>query len=159
MVLIRHAKSSWEHPVDDFDRPLSSQGIERAKQLSKMVADELDLENYHWFSSPANRAISTARIFQKHFDSQIKEDPKLYTFSLFELKDRVNSYLSDFDKIVIFGHNPAFTQFVNQFGNYELENLSTSGIVQIEFNTDQNQIQPHGKTTYILTHKKLFDAR
>ena len=33
LVLLRHAKSSWDYPVDDIDRPLSFNGIRRIKKM------------------------------------------------------------------------------------------------------------------------------
>ena len=34
LILIRHAKSSWEAPLHDKDRPLTSQGMQSAHLVS-----------------------------------------------------------------------------------------------------------------------------
>ena len=62
LVVLRHAKSSWDYPVDDIDRPLSFNGIRRIKKMvnnNKYIFTKTDLI----YSSPANRASHTALIF------------------------------------------------------------------------------------------------
>ncbi len=67
LLLIRHAKSSWNDPeMDDFDRPLNKRGKLNAPEmatrlLSRGVVPELII------SSPAKRACSTARIMAKEW--------------------------------------------------------------------------------------------
>jgi len=62
LILIRHAKSSWDHPhLSDFERPLNKRGKHDAPLMGKIltgkgiVADQV-------ISSSANRALSTAQI-------------------------------------------------------------------------------------------------
>ena len=83
LVLLRHAKSSWDYPVDDIDRPLSFNGIRRIKKMvnnNKYIFTKTDLI----YSSPANRASHTALILLRlmNFDfTKINFDDELYTFS------------------------------------------------------------------------------
>ena len=61
LVLLRHAKSSWDFNVSDKDRPLTERGIDRVKMISirsSKILSGADLI----FSSPANRALHTACI-------------------------------------------------------------------------------------------------
>ena len=38
LILLRHAKSSWQYAVEDRNRPLTVKGIERIKAVSKVSA-------------------------------------------------------------------------------------------------------------------------
>ncbi|HAH52111.1 MAG TPA: histidine phosphatase family protein, partial [Balneola sp.] len=38
ILLLRHAKSSWDHPgLDDFDRPLAKRGLKDAPRMGKFL--------------------------------------------------------------------------------------------------------------------------
>ena len=62
LILVRHAKSSWEYDVDDADRPLKQRGVRDAHRVSEAVAQKLpDVQAV--YSSHANRALHTCIIF------------------------------------------------------------------------------------------------
>ena len=67
LVLIRHAKSSWEHQVPDFERPLKKRGINDAQLISKYVKGKIEIPDLI-LSSDANRAKSTAIIFKESME-------------------------------------------------------------------------------------------
>ena len=82
LILIRHAKSSWDLPVNDKDRHLSNRGVVDAHLISSNILKYLP-KKFVIFSSNAKRAIETATIFAQNwmcpFESIIfMED--LYTF-------------------------------------------------------------------------------
>ena len=56
LILLRHAKSSWDSNVEDRNRPLSQKGIDRIIKTSKKNKGIFKDTDYI-FSSPANRAI------------------------------------------------------------------------------------------------------
>ena len=62
LILVRHAKSSWKHNVDDKERPLKNRGNTDAELVS-IALKYRDLELDQIYSSPANRALSTCKIF------------------------------------------------------------------------------------------------
>ena len=61
LVLLRHAKSSWDLNVSDKDRPLTEKGINRITMISVNSSNILSGADLI-FSSPANRALHTACI-------------------------------------------------------------------------------------------------
>ena len=133
LVLIRHAKSSWEGNLPDHKRPLSSRGIEDAKLVFNKISSLLDFE-YKILSSSSKRTTQTAKLFCKingvNFDDVIFED-ELYTFNLKEFEKIISK---NFKKnLIIFGHNNAITDFVNKFGDYYIENVPTCGVVMFKF--------------------------
>ena len=88
------------------------------------------------YSSPANRAITTARIIADCFGyerSKIIEDPKIYESAISSILRIINSTDDKYETIMIFGHNPTFTMLSNYLSDKPIMNLPTSGFVQIDF--------------------------
>ena len=138
LILIRHAKSSWDTPLIDKDRPLNYRGIQDAHLVSSNITHDLPKTFIIW-SSTAKRASETAMIFTQNmscpFESVIfKED--LYTFDANELEKMVKTCNDNYDCMILFGHNAAITDFVNKFGDQPIKNVSTSGFVSIIFDSN-----------------------
>ena len=76
IILVRHAKSSWEEPgLSDFDRPLNDRGKKDAPEMAARLKEKkLDVDLF--VSSPAKRARRTARFFAEAFGKE-KEDIQL----------------------------------------------------------------------------------
>jgi phosphohistidine phosphatase len=137
LLLIRHAKSSWDAPLHDFDRPLTGKGIQDAHLVSTNINHHIPKTFLVW-SSAAKRAAETAIIFAQNLSFPIesiifKDD--LYTFDDRKLEQIIKSCPNDCDHLIVFGHNEAITNFVNKFGNVFIDNVSTSGFVKIDFDS------------------------
>jgi len=143
LILIRHAKSSWDAPLKDKDRPLSKRGINDAHLMAAHVEEYLP-KSYVVWSSTAKRAKNTAYIFAQTLSIPIdtivfKDD--LYTFDEKTLEEIIKTCNNQFDNLILFGHNGAITNFVNTFGNRAVENVPTAGFVSLSFNeNDWNDI-------------------
>lgn len=153
LILIRHAKSSWEAPLKDFDRPLMKKGILDAHEVSSNISKFLP-KTYIMWSSTAARASETALIFAQNISYPIesivyKDD--LYTFDDKQLEKIIKSCDNSFESVILFGHNEAITNFVNKFGDVFIENVPTSGFVSLQFNVDSWNTINKGKT-----HKTIF---
>lgn len=157
LILVRHAKSSWDLPVQDFDRPLSNRGIQNAHLVSGKAVNYLP-DTFIIWSSAAKRAMETAIIFTQNFNCPIESiilKRELYTFDLDKLEASIKNCNNQFDNLILFGHNEAITNFVNKFGNVYVENVSTSGFVSITFDTDTWVTISKGKTIKVLFPKDL----
>ncbi|WP_430613065.1 SixA phosphatase family protein [Flavobacterium sp. JP2137] len=143
LILIRHAKSSWNTPVQDHDRPLSKKGINDAHKVSDVLVSQLPKTAIIW-TSTAKRARETAVIFAQNFLIPLEsliQMPDLYTFESSELEKIIKSCENRHANLILFGHNDAITKFVNKFGDLSIENVPTTGVVEIDFDTDDwNQI-------------------
>lgn len=157
LILVRHGKSSWEYSVGDKDRPLLQRGINDAH----LVADtfhENALTIDMVFSSPANRALHTAMIFcrQMYFPLQrFQLSERLYDFSGDEVLQFVRELDDAVGTVMIFGHNHAFTHIANSLGNSYIENVPTSGLVQLDFDVDQWASVQKGITNRTIFPKAL----
>lgn len=138
LILIRHAKSSWDLPLKDIDRPLSKRGIRDAHLVSASLQNYLTKKFIVW-SSISKRTRETALIFSDnlHFPFEtifFKEE--LYTFDENELSKHIKNCNNQYDNLILFGHNDAITNFVNKFGDTFIENVPTTGVVKMEFQID-----------------------
>ena len=48
----------------------------------------------------------------------------------------IKNYSEEYQSAVIIAHNPGLTNFINELTNISLDNLPTTGIVEINFNCD-----------------------
>ena len=83
LFLIRHAKSSWDDAtLKDFDRPLNKRGEQNAPLMAKRLKTKQITPDII-YASPANRAKSTALIFDALLNpsSKIQWIPTLYESS------------------------------------------------------------------------------
>ena len=134
LFLVRHAKSSWDHPgLRDFDRPLSKRGQHDAPRMAKLLKG-LGIHPDLLVSSPANRAFTTAQFFAEGLG--IPEKDILKKQEIYEaypsVIHRIISELPDSAHTVfLFGHNPTFTDVANTFTEDFIDNVPTCGVVHI----------------------------
>ena len=157
LILIRHAKSSWQAPLRDFDRPLMKSGIHDAHLVSTNIIEYVP-KNYLMWSSAAKRAAETAMIFAQNISYPIESivfKEELYTFDDRKLEDIIKSCPNEYDNLILFGHNEAITNFVNKFGNVFIDNVSTSGFVSINFDSNKWNAIQNGNTVKTIFPRDL----
>jgi phosphohistidine phosphatase len=155
LILVRHGKSSWEEDLPDHDRPLKKRGFKDAQ----LVINAFKLyyqKPVKMISSSANRALTTAKLFKEGLavpDEDFRVLKDLYTFDISELLEIIKQQDNQIDKFMFFGHNPAMTQLVNFLGDDQLDNLPTTGLVVIDFETEKWSEIKNGKTLMTLFPK------
>lgn len=134
VTFIRHAKSSWENPaLRDFDRPLNPRGLRDAPFMAKLLhgkAIRVDLI----ISSPANRALTTARFFAEAYQidpSSIQQSPAIYHAYPEDILEVIRKVDAEKESILVFGHNPAFTELANWFSPQYIDNVPTCGVFEV----------------------------
>jgi phosphohistidine phosphatase len=139
LYLVRHAKSSWEYDhVDDYDRPLKGRGIRDAHIISELLSGKTSAPEA-LYSSPATRAVHTAMIFARNLQfpfSAIELREELYMCSENELLQFIRGLNDDFNRVMIFGHNPTTTNFVNRCIDQRIDNVPTTGVACFNFEID-----------------------
>ena len=141
LFIIRHAKSSWDASnIDDFERPLNDRGKRDAPRMGKRLKEK-DIHADLLLSSPAKRALSTAKRIAKELKypkDDIKTDRRLYHADEETMLTVVRELKDNRNVVMIFSHNPGLTEFVNSLMNGELDidNVPTCGVVAFQFNFD-----------------------
>ena len=110
LLLIRHAKSSWDDPeLTDYERPLNDRGKKDAPAMAEKLY-ERGIKIDAFVTSPARRARKTAEQFAKRYKKE-KEDLLLKTELYMASDEAFNSVVEklndDIDCVAIF-HNQAF---------------------------------------------------
>jgi phosphohistidine phosphatase len=160
LYFIRHAKSSWDYPqLSDDERPLTDSGIKRTKKLG-IYLNEKEVLPELIISSHANRAFHTAQIIAKKINfpvKNIKVERSIYSSGIDNIFSVIYGISDDYNSVMLFGHNPTFTNLANYFLNDKIENLPTSGFVCVEFETEHwNEIvNSKIKDSYVVFPKKL----
>ncbi|HIB74184.1 MAG TPA: histidine phosphatase family protein [Candidatus Marinimicrobia bacterium] len=136
LFLTRHAKSSWNNPgLADIDRPLNERGKKAAPFMGKLIVDKGEKPEL-LISSPANRALSTARAFGEVMglvENDIIVNRAIYGAGAQQLLELVQNQDDLHKSIMLFGHNPTFTSFVNMLTGSNIMNVVTCGVVRINF--------------------------
>jgi len=138
IIFVRHAKSSWSHNVGDKERPLKNRGINDSHLVSSAFKKSKFIPNVI-FTSPATRAKMTCEIFIQNLgfteiNKEIIDD--IYDFGGNSLLNFIKSLDNSLNKVMIFGHNYAFTSVVNAYGSKYVDNVTTSGLVWLKFYID-----------------------
>lgn len=152
LILMRHAKSSWEYNVSDRERPLKKRGFNDAKLVSEAFKKENITIDYV-FSSPAKRAFTTCAIFMNQLnitEQKLQVSEALYDFGAESVVSFIKTIDNSFSTVLFFGHNYAFTSIVNLFGDKYIDNLPTSGLVAINFEVDSWEYVKHGQTIKVI---------
>jgi phosphohistidine phosphatase len=134
LTIIRHAKSSWEQEgLHDFERPLNERGRRDAPVMAarlKRAAARPEL----LVSSPALRAISTARIFAEGLGittEAIQLQAKIYEASVSTLLEIIRGLDDRYTHTALFGHNPGLSDLSRKLAHCDFDELPTCGMVQI----------------------------
>jgi phosphohistidine phosphatase len=135
LFIIRHAKSSWDHPgLRDFDRPLNGRGLHDAPKMAAFLRAK-GIQPDLLLSSPAKRALTTALFFAKEYDlpeTEIARREDIYEASVQDLLLLISSLPDAANTVFLFGHNPTLTDLANQFTEDYISNIPTCGIVRVD---------------------------
>lgn len=139
IYLVRHAKSSWDFPeLDDFHRPLNARGKKDAPRMGRYL-NEQGLQPDLVISSPAVRALKTAKKVAAKLGIDKREivtDKAIYHAWPDKLLKVIVELDDQHSSVMLFGHNPGLTEFANKLGNLAIDNIPTTGAVGIQFDVD-----------------------
>ena len=142
LYIIRHAKSSWDASTpDDLDRPLNERGKRDAPRMGKRLKEKSIYPDM-MLSSPAKRALSTGKKIAKvlkYPKEGIKTERRLYHADEETILSVVRELKDKHNIVMVFGHNPGLTDFVNTLmnGEFDIDNVPTSGVVGFQFDVDE----------------------
>ena len=135
LILIRHAKSDWGNEgLNDSERPLNERGKKDAPEMAERLRKK-GLKIDAFISSPAKRALRTARYFAKEFEidkDEIHVENALYG-ALPSQFEQIVAALKDKENIVaMFSHNPGITEYANTLSNVHTDNIPTCGVFAVQ---------------------------
>jgi len=145
LLLVRHGKSDWGNlDLKDFDRPLNKRGKENAPEMAERLVQrgfKFDLI----VSSPAKRAKSTAKFFAEAFQvDDIQYEESIYEANTTALLKVINGLDDSAETVIMFGHNPGFTDLANELSDADIYNIPTAGMVLMSFPFDSWKMVSRG---------------
>lgn len=136
LVLVRHAKSSWDNPDwTDKNRPINKRGMRDAPYIAEVVAGLIPKPDLI-VSSTADRAATTARIFAQalgYDENLIEYDDNIYDKGARYIIKKISLLDNKYGKVFVFGHNPDMTSLYSYFLGDYMDNIPTTGAFGVEF--------------------------
>lgn len=140
VYIIRHAKSGWvDVTLSDIERPLNERGKKDAEDMAKRLRDR-DPDISLFISSPAKRALKTAKSFCKeyHVDAaDLLVVPELYQAPADVFYEVIKNIKDKHEHVALFSHNPGISEFVNSLDSgVRIDTMPTCAIFAIAIDSD-----------------------
>jgi len=138
LLVLRHAKSSWDDPaLGDHERPLNKRGRRDAPRMGALVR-EYGLMPDIVISSDAVRARLTAEAVAAaaRYAGEILLDPHLYMACPADILSLLPTVRENAESVMVVGHNPGLEKLVEQLTG-ERQDLPTAALAQIRLPVDQ----------------------
>ena len=135
IILLRHAKSSWEDPsLRDFDRPLSKRGMNDIK-LMKVDVASLVKEVDEIYSSPSIRTSQTINQLVPEI-SHVNYLASLYLGDVSVVLSLLESLQTRMKTVMIVGHNPCIQETMEILWKKPVEKFPTCAMAAFFLNND-----------------------
>jgi phosphohistidine phosphatase len=150
LTLIRHAKSSRDNPRQpDHLRPLNPRGNRDAPAMGKYLDATFRFAPDTIVSSPATRAIATARLIAEgigYSEWQIKQDERIYEAPVSSLLEVIREQHDDHSHVCLVGHNPGLENLTNWLcGTRAVEDVVTCAVIMLELDIESWEKTDAGK--------------
>lgn len=140
LILIRHAKSSWDDlSLRDFDRDLNKRGRRDAPEMGRRLAARYAILDA-FVVSTACRARATAELMAGELDfppERIEFRDELYLASPSTMLDVIRQVPDSVQTLALLAHNPGITELANRLsGGRRIDNMPTSGVATFNLSAD-----------------------
>ncbi len=162
IILVRHGKA--EDPsagISDFERSLTLKGKNISRVMGRRIR-EIEKSPVTIISSPAFRAFETALIFAMEFgvepENIILQSKLYHKMSIRYLQEMLSAAAENSDTVIIFGHNPSFTEIADSLSGDGCDFMPKSGAASISFNISTWKEMKHksGKLDFFLKPEKYL---
>ena len=133
LLILRHAKSSWNYPeLSDYDRPLNKRGKRDAPRMGEHLRQE-GLIPDRILTSSAKRARKTASKVAKTsgYIGKVKKLDAFYDTVPGVYFETLQALPNKYQRVMVVGHNPTMEQLVNHLTGH-IERMPTAALAHIE---------------------------
>lgn len=134
LYLVRHAKATREEGRPDAERPLSERGRRDARKMGKRLARRKTQPDLI-VSSPARRALTTARIIGRRIGYSAKDiavEGRLYPGRMAQLLVVIRGLRGRVNCVMLFGHNPGLLNLASHLSP-TIARLPTCAVAEFHF--------------------------
>lgn len=136
---MRHAKAAPHNTAPtDYERELTQRGQADAHEMGTRLREKKP-HIQAIIASPAERTRQTAELVARAMQLDlniIRYNADIYEASTSSLARIVSEINDSYDKVMLVGHNPTFTDMMEYYTSKQIDNLPTAGIYLIEFETN-----------------------
>jgi phosphohistidine phosphatase len=137
LLLVRHAKSSWDDPdLADRDRPLNTRGLRDAPAMGRRVAQRARRPE-RIVTSPALRARRTAEAMAAALALEPEAlivDERLYDATAEDLLDVIRALPPRVERVMLVGHHPGMTDLANLLAHADVAKIPTCAVAELSLN-------------------------
>ena len=140
IFFLRHAKSSWsDFSLKDFDRPLSTRGIQDAELMGNYFqTKKINLDVV--ISSPSKRTKETLDHFFSNNMPRIEYDKSLYHAHLEDILGVIKVLFEELNTIMIVGHNPSMHEVTEFLSGSFLPKYPTCGLAALNYESEWKDV-------------------
>jgi len=149
LILIRHAKSDWNHPnLSDFDRLLNERGYRDAPDMGMRLKHHLKPDGMLpdcILSSPAQRAKSTAELIATALDfptTQIDWRQELYLADSADMMQLIRQIPNHIATLALIAHNPGISMLATALSGISIS-MPTCATVRLACANDDWRSAEH----------------
>ena len=141
IFFLRHAKSSWDDfGLKDFDRPLSTRGIQDADLMGNYFkSKKITLEKI--LSSPSKRTKDTLNHFFTKKVPQIDYIDSIYHAQVEDILDLISGLEAECKSIMVVGHNPSMHLISEYLSGNFIEKYPTCGLCWLTITDNWEEIK------------------
>lgn len=154
LFLVRHAKSSWGDPtLPDRERPLNERGKRDAPKMGRRLA-ALGANPDVILSSPARRALKTARILAEELGYRLEDirvDDRLYAAQADVLLKVIRELGAGKKCVMLVGHNPELTELAHRYSS-AITHMPTCAVAEFTLAADSWPDAVLGKPEKVTFH-------
>jgi len=165
LLLLRHAKSDWNHPdLTDHQRPINSRGQKAAAKIGKWMKEN-HVQPEWIICSSATRARETLAVISEHLhtpESLMHFSDDVYLADVETLLQVLAGCPEDIDHVLLIGHNPGMEELLTYLCGEELplsdngKLIPTATLAQITMPDDWQKLQHcSAKLSQIIRPKEL----
>lgn len=161
LLILRHAKSSWDNPLlNDRDRPLNARGLKTAPLMGQLILHKKLLPDVI-LSSPAMRAIHTAKLIAQSagYSKKIQTIAEFYPGNPSNYVETLSREKTESATIMIVGHNPGLELLLEHLTDRK-EHLPTGALAQIQLPIEhwsRLTLKTKGLLVDVLRPKEVFE--
>jgi phosphohistidine phosphatase len=151
LLLIRHAKSSWDDTsLPDRDRPLSARGRRAAERIGEHLRSEGLVPDLVLCSTARRTRETLERLALPEVDARFEDE--LYGAAAEEIQSRIRSVPPDAGSIAVIGHNPGMHDLAAGLGALDAgeagvrlrAKLPTGGVAVFDVDEPWSRLGPEG---------------
>ncbi|MCE2414622.1 histidine phosphatase family protein [Candidatus Poribacteria bacterium] len=160
LLILRHAKSSWNYPeLSDYDRPLNVRGKRDAPRMGKFLREQKLIPD-RVLTSSAKRARKTANKVAKAcgYTGKVKKLDAFYDAVVGVYFETLQALPDKYECVMVVGHNPTMEQLVGYLTG-QIRRMPTAALAHIELPIQQWEtlnLDTAGTLVNLWTPKTLF---